>query len=94
MWWFLKTKAERQAGLRSGFSRRQQEDYLLELAPNLNERLGTNDVALKIWLPQVAANAVKLIADYEGESQSAWMRKLLIRYVYGRMAVFVKKDVR
>lgn len=86
MWWFLKTQAEKQADLRKGFSKRQQEDYLLTLTPSLDERLGANDVALKVWLPQMVANAVKWMADYDGSGQSAWLRKLLVRYMYGSMA--------
>lgn len=87
MWWFLKSRAERQADLDAGFSARRGENWLLDVVPDLRPRLDGNDTALKIWLPQAVARTVKWLADYDGDSQSAWLRALLVRYLYGRVAV-------
>lgn len=44
------------------------------------------DVAIKIWLPELIALTLKWVADYEGTSQSSWVRERLFVYVYGRVA--------
>ena len=96
MWWFLnKTKpacgTERLHSDNSDPSlstKRLQEDRLLSLTPDLSQRLLPADVAIKIWLPHTVAHTVKWFADYEGVSQSDWLRQLLIEYTYGKVAAF------
>lgn len=96
MWWFL-NKKEQASGTESlpsdksdaSFStKRLQEDHLLSLTPDLSQRLLPADVAIKIWLPHTVASTVKWFADYEGVSQSNWLRQLLIEYTYGKVAAF------
>lgn len=54
--------------------------------PDLSS-LDEHDVAIKIWLPELVACTLKCVADYEGLSQSRWVRDQLLAYVYGRVAV-------
>ncbi len=105
MWWFLnkhdKVPAEKtgskqatQAAEATSQSRhRLPEEHLLELTPNLTSRLHPQDVAIKIWLPQIVANTVKWLADYEGGSQSSWLRGVLVQYTYGRVA-YISQQMR
>jgi len=98
MWWFLNKKeqasdTERLNSNKSAPSfstKRSQEDHLLSLTPDLSQRLLPADVAIKIWLPQTVATTVKWFADYEGVSQSNWLRQLLIEYTYGKVAAFAQ----
>lgn len=48
-------------------------------------------MAIKIWLPERLAQTMKWLADYEGVSQSNWVRSQLICYLYGRVAVTVQQ---
>lgn len=96
MWWFLnkhaqKPTAENPDGGKPDASfgtKRLQEEHLLSLTPDLSQRLLPADVAIKIWLPHTVAGTVKWLADYEGVSQSNWLRRLLIEYTYGKVAAF------
>ena len=54
-------------------------------------RLDEHNVAIKIWLPDRVAQTMKWLADYEGVSQSNWVRSQLASYVYGQVAVLVKQ---
>ena len=85
MWWFLK-KAQTRVGESAGNPRLQTEEQLLAQAPDMS-RLDEHDVAIKIWLPELVAWRLKWVADYEGLSQSRWVRDRLLAYVYGRVAV-------
>ena len=53
--------------------------------------LDDHDVAIKIWLPERVAQTMKWLADYEGISQSGWVRSQLTSYVYGQVAVLVQQ---
>lgn len=100
MWWFVNKRRNANSDKRGQGTadtgqdlppirtRRMKEDDLLSLAPDLSRRLQSDDVAIKIWLPQTVANTVRWFADYEGESQSGWLRQRLIEYTYGRVAAF------
>lgn len=86
MWWFTRKVAH--APPAPGLSPRQQaEAQLIALVPDLSAIADGQDVAIKIWLPEIIARTVKWLADYEGISQSAWLRARLMVYVYGRVAV-------
>jgi len=91
MWWFLKGRQRQsdQAGI-IGYGR-LEATHLLTLTPDLSARLEPADVAIKIWLPEMVACTVKYVADYEGISQSAWLREVLIAYVYGRVASLAQR---
>ena len=86
MWWF--TRKANQQPQAPGISLRQQaEEHLIALVPDMSAIAEGQDVAIKIWLPEIIARTVKWLADYEGVSQSAWLRERLMVYVYGRVAV-------
>lgn len=98
MWWFLKKSRRPQATASSEpnvvSKRSRAEDGLLAQVPDLSA-LDANEVAVKIWLPEEVAQTMKWVADYEGLSQSAWVRASLVAYVYGSVAVLaqtVRKD--
>lgn len=84
MWWFL-NKAQKPGSVKDGESRLQTEEQLLAQVPDLRA-LVEQDVAIKIWLPELIALTLKWVADYEGTSQSSWVRERLFVYVYGRVA--------
>ena len=84
MWWFL-NKAQKPGSVKDGGSRLQTEEQLLAQVPDLRA-LVEQDVAIKIWLPELIALTLKWVADYEGKSQSSWVRERLFVYVYGRVA--------
>lgn len=85
MWWFLK-KAQTRAIEAASNPRLQTEEQLLAQVPDMSS-LDEHDVAIKIWLPELVARTLKWVADYEGLSQSRWVRDRLLAYVYGRVAV-------
>lgn len=85
MWWFLK-KAQTSAIEAASSPRLQTEEQLLAQVPDLSS-LDGHDVAIKIWLPALVARTLKWVADYEGLSQSRWVRDRLLGYVYGCVAV-------
>ena len=84
MWWFLKKSRPDTVKTVSEHSR--AEEGLLAQVPDLS-RLEDHEVAIKIWLPELVASTLKWAADYEGVSQSGWVRARLTAYVYGRVAV-------
>jgi len=95
MWWFLK-KSERQAKVantskaKAVSERLLAEVGLLAQVPTL-AALDSHAIFVKIWLPEEVAQTMKWVADYEGVSQSAWMRARLVAYVYGSVAMLVQK---
>lgn len=89
MWWFLNKSSQRAAS--AGESKRKQaEESLLGSASDLS-RLNSPDVTIKIWLPERIAHTMKWLADYEGVSQSSWVRSQLTSYVYGHVAVLAQQ---
>lgn len=88
MWWFLK-KSQPQA-LKAVSKHSQAEEGLLAQVPDLSS-LEEQQVAIKIWLPELVAHTLKWAADYEGVSQSSWVRARLTAYVYGRVAVLAQR---
>ncbi len=54
-------------------------------------RLASHGIAIKIWLPERVAQTMKWLADYEGVSQSNWVRLQLTTYIYGSVAVLAQK---
>ncbi len=85
MWWFLK-EAQTPAIEAGSSPRLQTEQQLLAQVPDMS-RLDEHDVAIKIWLPELVARTLKWVAEYEGLSQSRWVRDRLHAYVYGQVAV-------
>lgn len=88
MWWFLK-KSRPAAAPAKQSERGQAEQSLLDAVPDMS-KLNDHHVAIKIWLPERVALTMKWLADYEGISQSNWVRSQLASYVYGRVAVLVQ----
>jgi|ThiBioDrversion2_2_1062182.scaffolds.fasta_scaffold03773_3 hypothetical protein len=91
MWWFSRKTQQAADSLDSPSARLLPEQHLLEHVPDMRAMLEDNDVALKIWLPEVVAHTVKWLADYEGQNQSQWLRELLMAYVYGRVALLAQR---
>ena len=101
MWWFLKkarTPAidEADASLQPEIEveavspRDQTAVQLLAHVPDMDTLAGC-EVAIKIWLPELVARTLKWVADYEGVSQSSWVRKRLFGYLYGRAALVAQR---
>ena len=89
MWWFL--NKSRPAAVSAAQSKREQaQQGLLDAVPDMS-RLDDHDVAIKIWLPERAAQTMKWLADYEGVNQSNWVRSQLTSYVYGHVAVLAQQ---
>jgi hypothetical protein len=84
MWWFLKN-AKTRAVETANDLRLQTEEQLLAQVPDLSG-LDRQEIAIKIWLPELVARTLKWVADYDGLSQSSWVRDRLLGYVYGRVA--------
>ena len=94
MWWFLKKfarpiEASHQTRVTTASAHSLAEDGLLAQVPDLSA-LDRHDVTVKIWLPAQVAQTIKWLADYEGVSQSSWIRSQLTRYVYGQVATLAK----
>ena len=87
MWWFLKRSSPHQAQALSQHA--QAKEGLLAQVSDLSA-LDGQQVAIKIWLPEPLAQTLKWIADYEGVSQSHWIRAHLTAYVYGHVALLVR----
>ena len=93
MWWFLRKSQPAALPVRlpvRANEREQAKQGLLDAIPDMS-RLEDHNVAIKIWLPERVAQTMKWLADYEGVSQSNWVRSQLICYVYGRVAVMVQQ---
>lgn len=92
MWWFIRKMAtqtpnkEEQTQSRLSSKGNWAEEQLLANVPDLSV-LSQHDVAVKLWLPEVVAQTLKWVADYEGVSQSSWLREQLMTYTYGKAAV-------
>ncbi|HNE71616.1 MAG TPA: hypothetical protein PLJ81_05535 [Giesbergeria sp.] len=91
MWWFARKAQQAAESPSSAPARLSPEQLLLEQVPDMRAMLEDNDVALKIWLPDVVGRTVKWLADYEGQNQSQWLRELLMAYVYGRAALLAQR---
>lgn len=87
MWWFLDKNAAGREAPGPGADRRLHQQHLLGLVPDISSQVLDDPTAIKVWLPEIVAGTVKWLADYDGISQSAWLRDLLIRYLYGRLAL-------
>jgi hypothetical protein len=89
MWWFVRNE---QAGTqqRPTSNGKWGEKDLLAHVPDMSQ-LNQHDVAVKIWLPEVVARTLKWVADYEGVSQSSWVREHLTAYVYGQAALLAHR---
>lgn len=85
MWWFVR-RGQADAQTRLCSEGNWAEEQLLASVPDMSP-LGEHDVAVKLWLPEVVAQTLKWVADYEGVSQSSWLREHLMEYVYGSAAV-------
>lgn len=93
MWWFLNKfrPATLPVGLPVQVSKREQaKQSLLDAVPDISQ-LDRHDVAIKIWLPERVAQTIKWLADYEGVTQSSWVRSQLTRYVYGEVAILAQQ---
>lgn len=91
MWWFLKKQSQQVASSDDAVSLRlRTEEQLLAQVPDLSD-LATQEVAIKIWLPELVARTLKWVADYEGVSQSSWVRDRLFAYLYGRAALLAQR---
>ena len=93
MWWFLRKSQPAALPVRSPVrvnEREQAKQGLLDAIPDMS-RLEDHNVAIKIWLPEQVAQTMKWLADYEGVSQSNWVRAQMICYMYGRVAVMVQQ---
>lgn len=91
MWWFLEKKSLTNPDPDPAHGmRRQSETQLLAQVPDLGA-LDAHEFALKIWLPETVAQMLKWVADYEGVSQSGWVREHLLAYVYGHVAALAKR---
>jgi hypothetical protein len=51
----------------------------------------SHEVAIKIWLPELVARLLKSVTDYEGVSQSSWVRERLYGYLYGQAALLARR---
>ena len=90
MWWFLKKESAQTPAIEASASpRARAEEQLLAQVPDLGAP--SHDVAIKIWLPALVAHTLKSVTDYEGVSQSSWVRSQLTSYVYGEVAVLVQQ---
>jgi len=89
MWWFLK-KARTPGKVSTTATPPSSEDQLLALIPDMGA-LAQHDVAIKVWLPTVVAQTLKWVSDYEGVSQSAWIRERLFGYLYGSAAMMAQR---
>ncbi len=93
MWWFL-SKGRNQdgtvAGLADAGPRARSEDQLLARVPEL-DGLAEHTVFIKVWLPEVVAQTLKWVADYEGVTQSSWVRERLLGYLYGQAALLAHR---
>ncbi len=86
MWWFLKKEsAQTPATEASASPRARAEAQLLAQIPDLG--VPSHEVAIKIWLPTLVAHTLKSVTDYEGVSQSSWVRERLSGYLYGQAAL-------
>ena len=89
MWWFLKN-AQLPTKKSATAAPPSSEDHLLALIPDIGA-LAEQDVAIKMWLPTIVAQTLKWVSDYEGVSQSAWVRQRLFGYLYGSAALLAQK---
>ena len=86
MWWFLKKESAQTPGVDASTSPRvRAEEQLLARVPDLGAP--SHEVAIKIWLPALVARTLKSVTDYEGVSQSSWVRERLCSYLYGQAAL-------
>lgn len=90
MWWFLTKESENTPAVDASSSPRvRSEEQLLAQVPDLFA--ASHEVAIKIWLPVLVAHALKSVTDYEGVSQSSWIRERLFAYLYGQAALLAQR---
>lgn len=89
MWWFVRNGS---TGTQDRLTSNAKwgEKQLMAHVPDMSQ-LGQHEVAVKVWLPEVVAQTLKWVADYEGVSQSSWVREHLIGYVYGQAALLAHR---
>lgn len=86
MWWFLnKDSAQEPAEDLPTSPRVRSEERLLAQVPDRGA--ASHEVAVKIWLPVLVAQTLKSVTEYEGVSQSSWVRERLFGYLYGQAAL-------
>ena len=93
MWWFLNKSRPAALPVRLPVhvsEREQAKQSMLDVVSDMS-KLDDHNIAIKIWLPERVAQTMKWLADYEGVSQSNWVRAQLKSYVYGRVAVLVQR---
>lgn len=93
MWWFLQKMQPAPLPVRLPVrvsEHKQSKHSPLDAVPDMS-RLNDHGVAVKTWLPKRAAQTMKWLADYEGISQSNWVRAQLTSYVYGQVAVLAQR---
>jgi hypothetical protein len=90
MWWFLKKENVQTPDVDASASPRvRSEAQLLAQLPDPGP--SSHEVAIKIWLPELVARLLKSVTDYEGVSQSSWVRERLYGYLYGQAALLARR---
>lgn len=89
MWWFVR-RGEAETRERLSIDGRTAEDQLLEHVPDMS-RINEHDIAVKVWMPELVAQTLKWVTDYEGVSQSSWVREHLTAYIYGHAALLAHR---
>lgn len=90
MWWFLKKENVQTPDVYASASPRvRSEAQLLAQLPDPGPT--SHEVAIKIWLPELVARLLKSVTDYEGVSQSSWVRERLYGYLYGQAALLARR---
>jgi hypothetical protein len=90
MWWFLKKENVQTPDVDASASPRvRSEAQLLAQLPDPGPT--SHEVAIKIWLPELVARLLKSVTDYEGVSQSSWVRERLYGYLYGQAALLARR---
>lgn len=89
MWWFAR-KAKAASASSEQILPVESEEQLLKLVADL-DHVTKQEVAIKIWLPISIARTLKWVAEYQGVSQSNWIRQRLFAYMYGSAAMLARE---
>jgi len=81
---FNKNKEKSDANISFYEEEVDQHQYILTGTPRNFSALKTNDIVLKIWLPESIKVALNEMTSYTDTSNSDFIRQTLFTYLYGR----------
>lgn len=94
MWPFLRRQKKRESGYPAALDHRPRPMRFAQIIQAMGDfsDLREHDTALKFWLPEPAAEAVKELCERNGDSMSEALRQFFAQHCYGIYAFQVMNE--